>query len=65
MKRFKDYLVTLHDPHKRAKQMKVRKCVSPGAACRVATLLERMRDNQGFRGTMAYLLDSNDKPIYQ
>ena len=65
MNKFKNYQVTLHDCFKRSKIMKVRTCISPAAACKVADYLDKMNGSTNpFRGSMAYELDANDRPIY-
>ena len=65
MRKFHDYQVTLHDTTKRSKVMKVKRCVSPSAACRVATYMERINNSlSSFRATMAYQLDADGRPIY-
>lgn len=65
MNKFKNYQVVLHDFQKHAKVMKVRTCVSPAAACRVANYLDKMKDAPVlFRATSAYELDAQGLPIF-
>ena len=66
MNKFKSYQVVLHDFQKHAKTMKVRTCVSPSAACRVATYLDNMKGAPTrYVATSAYELDVNDLPIFK
>ena len=65
MTRFKNYQVVLHDFQKHAKIMKVRTCVSPAAACRVATYLDNMKGSPTrYVATSAYELDAKGVPIF-
>ena len=65
MTRFKNYQVVLHDFQKHAKIMKVRTCVSPSAACRVATYLDNMKGSSTrYVATSAYELDAKGIPIF-
>ena len=65
-KQFHDYQVTLNNTVKHTKSRKVCSCVSKDAAIRVANYLERMEQSRStFRGTMAYLLDTNNQPIFE
>ena len=67
MKPFHNYQVTLHSPSKKSKVLKVRTCVSPQAAIKVAEYLVKLSRQGGeepYRGTMVYELDADDRVIW-
>lgn len=52
MNKLTDFIVVLHNSSKRTKTMRISKCVSGNAACRVADIKENMRGGWNlFRAT--------------